>query len=242
MSKVYLAKASDVPAAGMRCFEGPEGRKILIVNVEGGFHAFQGLCPHQDVCLDEGFLAGTTLTCHQHLWQWDARTGHPEGAAEVPLERYDLTLEDGQLYLVDASALHVCQLFRDVNIETLRALDEIARRESFAGAATLYNVGDPADDFYILESGHVEFHSGRSGAGDFAGFVLKRGEAFGWAALLDGNTRRLAQASCLESSILLRINGERCLELLKADSLSGFNVMRQLSQLITRHLTSSGAR
>jgi hypothetical protein len=41
--------------------------------------------------------------------------------------------------------------------------------------------------------------------------------------------------------VLLRIDGKRALELLEADPLSGFHVMRQLSHLITRQLTSTGA-
>jgi toluene monooxygenase system ferredoxin subunit len=64
---------------------------------------------------------------------------------------------------------------------------------------------------------------------------------FGWAALLEGHPKRIAQAACLEPSVLLRIEGSRALEVLEADPLSGFHVMRQLSHLITRQLTSSGA-
>jgi len=35
-------------------------RKVLIPELGDSFHAYQGLCPHQDVCLDEGFFDGTT--------------------------------------------------------------------------------------------------------------------------------------------------------------------------------------
>ena len=61
--------------------------RVLVIHADEGFHAYQGLCPHQDVCLDEGFMDGTTLTCHQHLWQWDIATCEAVGAAEAPLER-----------------------------------------------------------------------------------------------------------------------------------------------------------
>ena len=97
MSKIRICKASDVPAAGMKCYDTAEGRKVLILNSGESFHAYQGLCPHQDVCLDEGFFDGSTLTCHQHLWQWDVKTGEPLGLAEAPLERSEVAQEDGQL-------------------------------------------------------------------------------------------------------------------------------------------------
>jgi toluene monooxygenase system ferredoxin subunit len=71
--------------------------------------------------------------------------------------------------------------------------------------------------------------------------MLRRGEAFGWAALLEEHPRRIARAACMEPSALLRIDGKRALQLLEADPMSGFQVMRQLSHLITRHLTSTGA-
>ena len=58
MNKIRICKASDVPAAGMKCYDTQEGRKVLILNSGEGFHAYQGLCPHQDVCLDEGFFDG----------------------------------------------------------------------------------------------------------------------------------------------------------------------------------------
>jgi toluene monooxygenase system ferredoxin subunit len=242
MNKIRICKTAEVPAAGMKCFESPEGQKVLVLKAGEEFHAFQGLCPHQEVCLDEGFFDGSTLTCHQHLWQWDARTGEPMGLAEAPLERYELAHQDGELFLVQASALHVTQLFKGVSAQTLRELEGIARRESFDEATTLYEIGDPADDLYVLESGRVDFRIGREDRTHQAGFMLRRGEAFGWAALLEDHPRRIARAACMEPSVLWRIDGERALKLLESDPLSGYHVMRQLSQLITRQLASAGAR
>ena len=242
MSKIHICKAAEIPAGGMKCFEAAGGRKVLILKSEEGFHAYQGLCPHQDVCLDEGFFDGSTLTCHQHLWQWDARTGEPLGLAEAPLERYDLAHDEGELFLVEASALHAAPMFKGVSDATLRALEAAARRETHAEATTLYEIGDPADDLYVLESGRVEFRIGREDRTQQAGFMLRRGEIFGWAALLEDHPRRIARAACMEPSVLLRIDGARALELLQADPLSGYHVMRQLSQLITHQFTSAGAR
>ena len=80
----------DVPANGMKECEAEGGLKLLVANAGGEFFAYQAVCPHQDVPLCEGLYDGAMLTCHQHLWQWDIRTGAPMGLAEAPLERYDL--------------------------------------------------------------------------------------------------------------------------------------------------------
>jgi len=105
----------------------------------------------------------------------------------------------------------------------------------------LYRPGDPADDFFVLDSGRVEFLVGRDRTAP-GGFILKKGEAFGWAALLEGYPARIASARCLEKSTLLRINGKAALGVLERDPTAGFIVMRRLAALIARYLASSGVR
>jgi toluene monooxygenase system ferredoxin subunit len=122
------------------------------------------------------------------------------------------------------------------------AIAAIAQKEERASGSICYDVGDPADDFYVLESGRVEFLIGRDERLSPAGFMLRKGEVFGWAALLENQPQRIARATCLEPSHLLRINGQRTLELLERDSASGYLVMRRLSSLIARYLTSSGSK
>jgi len=72
--------------------------------------------------------------------------------------------------------------------------------------------------------------------------MLKKGEVFGWAALLENQPQRIASARALENSTLLRLNGREVLKLLESDSASGFLVMRRLSGLIARFLAAAGAK
>jgi len=58
----------------------------------------------------------------------------------------------------------------------------IASSETLDAGATLYNVGDPADDVYVLESGRINFVIGREDRTTAAGFALRKGEVFGWNA------------------------------------------------------------
>ena len=242
MKRIHICSASEIPANGMKSYDTPLGVKVLIANTGDAFFAYQGLCPHQDVCLDEGFFDGATLTCHQHLWQWDITTGAAVGLAEAPLERYELAHEGGEIFVLQSSALKVSELFKGASDTAIARLDALARREEHEGPSTLYGVGDPADDLYILESGRVEFIIGRGDRTSPAGFMLRKGEVFGWAALLEDHPRRIAKAACLEKSTVLRLKGVEVLKVLADEPASGYLVMRQLSTLITKHLGSQGEK
>lgn len=238
-----MCRVADVPENGLKECEAEGGLKLVVANAGGEFFGFQAVCPHQDVPLCEGLFDGATLTCHMHLWQWDVRSGAPLGLAEAPLQRYALAVEGGSLYLGgDATALDVGELFNGIAAGTIEALAALVRRESYEPGAVLYRPGDPADDIFVLDSGRVEFLIGRGEHTAPGGFMLNKGEVFGWAALLDGYPTRIASARCLEASTLLRVNGKAALGVLERDPSAGFVVMRRLAALIARYLASSGAR
>lgn len=239
MGKVLICKSHDIPANGMKGYD-VDGQRVLIANAGECYYAYQGICPHQEVLLEEGFYDGAVLTCHQHLWQWNIVTGEPVGLAETRLEAYQVQVEGDELFVVGSSALEAAELFIGVSNGTRDKLDRLARREEYAGGSSVYRIGDPVEDLYILESGRVEFLVGRDDRRSAAGFMLRKGEVFGWAALLENRPIRIAQATCLEASTVVRLNGKATLEVLAADPADGFLVMRQLSSLITRHLTEPG--
>jgi toluene monooxygenase system ferredoxin subunit len=243
MGKRLVCRVADVPENGLKECEAEGGLKLVVANAGGEYFGFQAMCPHQDVPLCEGLFDGATLTCHMHLWQWDVRTGSPQGLAEAPLQRYPLSVEGDSLYLGgEDTALDVGELFNGLAAGTIEKLARLAKRESFPAGATLYKPGDPAEDFFVLDSGRVEFLVGRGERTAPGGFMLNKGEVFGWAALLDGYPTRIASARCLEASTLLRVNGKAALGVLERDPSAGFVVMRRLAALIARYLASSGAR
>jgi len=230
MAKKLICRKGDVPANGLKECEVEGGEKLLVANSGAEYFAVQALCPHQDVPLCEGLYDGSVLTCHQHLWQWDIRTGEPQGLAELPLQRYDVTVEGEEIYIGSQDALNAGELFHGIGAATLQALLQLARREELAEGSVLYRPGDAADDFFVLDSGRVEFQIGR----DPAGFMLRKGEVFGWAALLENQPVRIASARAEEASTMLRINGKQALKLLEADPASGYLVMRRLAGLVAR--------
>jgi len=240
MSKnMHICKQSDIPVNGIRDFVLEDGEKVLVANFSEKYYAYNGNCPHQGTCLAEGFFDGAVLTCNKHLWQWDITTGKPIGLAEAPLESYQVEIEDGEIYVRQANALKMAELFSDISTSTQEQLVKLTRREEYEIGSVLYELGDLTDDLFILESGRVEFELGRDERTSAAGFILRKGEVFGWAALLEHQPIRIARAVCVEKSVLLRLNGEEVVKVLATDPASGYLVMRQLATLITRHFTSS---
>ena len=77
------------------------GRKIIVVNLDGEFHALDGICSHAYSELEKGFFAGDLVTCALHLSQFDVRTGEPiSPPASEPLRRYPVAV-DGEVVCVD---------------------------------------------------------------------------------------------------------------------------------------------
>ena len=93
-----VCAAGEVPANGMKEF--PIGdQNVLIVNTGTAFVAFQALCPHEAVRLEDGVHDGSVLTCLEHMWQFDVHTGAPLGDAEAGLKSYRLKEERGELFV-----------------------------------------------------------------------------------------------------------------------------------------------
>src|SRR5512140_819638 len=151
MGKTFVCKRGDVPDNGMVECTAESGAKLLVANSGDDYFAVQAICPHQEVALCEGLFDGSVLTCHQHLWQWDIRTGAPIGLAEAPLEFFQVKVDAGNVYVETPNALQVAELFTGVSDATLERINGIAQREQHEAGAKLYGMGDPAEHFYVLE-------------------------------------------------------------------------------------------
>jgi nitrite reductase/ring-hydroxylating ferredoxin subunit/(2Fe-2S) ferredoxin len=93
-----VCATAEVPASGMKEFA-VDGVGVLVVHTGDAFVAFQPMCPHEAVPLEMGVHDGCALTCLEHMWQFDLRTGAPMGDAQEGLKAYPLKEEQGQLYV-----------------------------------------------------------------------------------------------------------------------------------------------
>ena len=93
-----VCRADEVPADGMKQFP-VDGTSVLIVSARGEFRAYQAMCPHEAVPLEQGIHDCAVLTCLEHMWQFDVLTGAPMGDAERGLTSYPLKQEAGDLFV-----------------------------------------------------------------------------------------------------------------------------------------------
>jgi len=94
-----VCRRDEVPDNGMKEFSVDDALKVLIVNAGGEYFAYQAQCPHEAVPLEQGIHDGSVLTCLEHLWQFELRTGTPLGDAERGLCAYRLKEEGGTLHV-----------------------------------------------------------------------------------------------------------------------------------------------
>ena len=98
---ISVAKASDIPPG-----EGREliaaGRMVALFNLDGTFHALDGICPHQGGPLGKGALTGCIITCPWHGWQYDVRTGQHQSIASLVQPPFEVKVEgDDVLVLIE---------------------------------------------------------------------------------------------------------------------------------------------
>lgn len=79
---IRVAAAADIPPGTIKELLAGD-RVVAIANVDGQFHALDGICPHQGGPLGKGRLAGSTVTCPWHGWQFDVCTGQHRVNASI---------------------------------------------------------------------------------------------------------------------------------------------------------------
>jgi nitrite reductase/ring-hydroxylating ferredoxin subunit/(2Fe-2S) ferredoxin len=93
-----VCAAADVPVNGLKEVTA-NGTSVLVVNTGSGFCAFQSLCPHEAIPLADGVCDGTVLTCLEHMWQFDVKTGAPLGDAQEGLKSFPSKEENGEVFV-----------------------------------------------------------------------------------------------------------------------------------------------
>ena len=93
-----VGRADEVPANGMKEFA-VDGTGVLVLHTGDAFVACQAMCPHEAVPLEQGVHDGCVLTCLEHTWQFDLKTGAPIGEAEKGLKMYRVREDRGEIYV-----------------------------------------------------------------------------------------------------------------------------------------------
>ena len=140
-----------------------------------------------------------------------------------------------------AGVLSQARFFAALTRPQLERVAALGRARSFPQDTRIYTVGDRVDDFYVLADGMVRFTLGLGKRETSAGDIIRRGDVFGWAPLVEGNPRRIATAYCLTPCEVIAIDGMALAALMESDPAIGFSLMKKLAVLLTSELVAFAA-
>ena len=132
-------------------------------------------------------------------------------------------------------ALSQAELFQGLSAATLDAIAALSVAHDYEEGESVYRFGDAAVDVYVLVNGRIRFSLGVGNRPGEGHSVFTSRMVIGWAALVTDQPRRIATATCLEPTRLLAISGNALLDVLEANPVDGFIVMKRLASMITRN-------
>ena len=133
------------------------------------------------------------------------------------------------------------RFFSGLTRPQLERIATLGRARSFPQDTRIYTVGDAVDDFYVLAEGMVRFTLGLGKRDTAAGDIIRRGDVFGWAPLVEGQPRRIATAYCLTACEVIAIDGEALVRLMEDDPAFGYALLKKLAVLLTSELVAFAA-
>lgn len=74
-------------------------RVVALFNVDGQFHALDGICPHAGGPLAQGYLRKHVVTCPWHGWQFDVTTGQHCLNPRLQHTRFPVVVEGNDLFI-----------------------------------------------------------------------------------------------------------------------------------------------
>ncbi len=98
MPHIRVAQVSELPAGGLLEAE-IEGRPVAVCNVDGELFAVGGICPHAGGRLAQGALHGPWIACPWHAWEFDCRSGQHDYNPDVKVEKYPVSVRDGEILI-----------------------------------------------------------------------------------------------------------------------------------------------
>jgi len=95
---IRIAAVTDCPPGTAKELVA-EDRIVALFNVDGQFHALDGVCPHQGGPLGQGTVSGCIVTCPWHGWQFDVTTGQHQTSQSLVHPSFPVKVEEGEVYV-----------------------------------------------------------------------------------------------------------------------------------------------
>ena len=125
-------------------------------------------------------------------------------------------------------------MFWGMSIDFVKAVTDLAVHISCREGDRLFEIGDPADRFYILLKGNVIMERGK----DKLYTAQQAGEIFGWSALIRQGDY-FATVICEAPTVTLRFNCEAVCHLLEQHADSAAIFYKQLARALGSRLLTA---
>lgn len=123
----------------------------------------------------------------------------------------------------------------------LRVLAEGAVEMRFKPGQVILREGEPASQFYLIESGRVAIEAHQPGDGTAPVQWIEAGDALGWSWMFPPFSWHF-QARAVEPTQTLMLNGAHLLVTAERDHDFGYELMKRVAQVAIRRLQASRRR
>ena len=76
-----------------------DGRRVLLVKIDGTIFAYDDRCPHLGMPLSEGSLEAGVITCAAHCFEFEACTGAGVNPRNLRLRRHAVAIAGGEVWV-----------------------------------------------------------------------------------------------------------------------------------------------
>ena len=128
--------------------------------------------------------------------------------------------------------------FRGMKANHLALLSERAREVRFKAGEIIFHEGEPANQFYLVESGKVALVAHEPSATDLPIQVVNPGEVLGWSWLFPPFVWHL-QARAVEPTRLIALDGAHLLITAERDPEFGYDLMKRVAQVVIHRLQAT---
>ena len=135
------------------------------------------------------------------------------------------------------STLKSAMPFQMVPEHLIQEIAAICTQHDYAAGEKVYDLGDVADDVYIVASGSVRHTLSAETDASEHEKTMRKGDVFGWAAVLDGQNSRLAATASIEPTRVIRIDGKNLIKIFESDPAVGDVVMTRFATLINKEFS-----
>lgn len=125
--------------------------------------------------------------------------------------------------------LETVELFKGIDTKIIQEISLHAVEEEIEQGRVLFQKGDFAEHLYILREGTIELTIEGEVPISFA--VPNPGDVFGWSALVEPH-RYTAKAECRTKGKVIKIRGDRLVEVFQKYPSEALTVMKRLAKVI----------